>query len=85
MTGLYLGLMSGTSMDGIDAVLASDDAGPRVLGHIHHPFSPALRETLMALNASGSDELHRAAQAANAVAMGYAAAISALLVQTGKS
>lgn len=85
MTGLYLGLMSGTSMDGIDAVLASDDANPRVLGHIHHPFSPALRETLLALNDSGGDELHRAAQAANAVAMEYAAAISALLAQTGKS
>lgn len=85
MAGLYLGLMSGTSMDGIDAVLASDDASPRVLGHIHHPFSPVLRNTLMALNNPGGDELHRAAQAANAVAMGYAAAISALLAKTGKS
>lgn len=85
MAGLHLGLMSGTSMDGIDAVLMQDAATPQILGHIHHPFSPALRETLMALNAPGSDELHRAAQAANALALAYAAAISALLAKTGKS
>ncbi len=70
-------------MDGIDAVLTSADAGP-VLGHVHHPFSPALRETLLALNEPSAGELHRAAQAANALATGYAAAIRALLAKTGK-
>ena len=83
MAGLYIGLMSGTSMDGIDAVLL-DTGGkhPALLGHVHHPVSAALRETLMALNAPGNDELHRAAQTANALALGYAAAIAALLAQT---
>ena len=81
MPGLYIGLMSGTSMDGIDAVLAADDKRPTVRGHIHHPMPPALRDTLLALNTSGNDELHRAALAANALATEYAAAIRALLAQ----
>ena len=81
MPGLYIGLMSGTSMDGIDAVLAADDKRPTVRGHIHHPMPPALRDTLLALNTSGNDELHRAALAANALAVKYAAAVRALLAQ----
>lgn len=82
MPGLYIGLMSGTSMDGIDAVLATDDAHPAVRGHIHHPMPPALRGSLLGLNTPGSDELHRAALAANALSTEYATAIRALLAQT---
>lgn len=82
MPGLYIGLMSGTSMDGIDAVLAVDTARPALRGHIHHPIPPALRNTLLALNKSSSDELHRAALAANALASEYAAAIRTLLTHT---
>jgi len=85
MAGQFLGLMSGTSMDGIDAVLASVGAETRLLGHVHHPFSTALRESLLPLNSPGTDELHRAAQAANALALGYDAAIRALLAKTGTS
>ncbi len=81
MPGLYIGLMSGTSVDGIDAVLAADDARPAVRGHIHHPMPQALRDTLLALNTPGSDELHRAALAANALSLEYAVAIRALLAQ----
>ncbi len=82
MPGLYIGLMSGTSMDGIDAVLIAMDASPVLLQHVHHPLPPQLRETLLALNMPGNDELHRAASAANALALGYAAATSALLAQS---
>lgn len=79
MPGLYVGLMSGTSMDGTDAVLLSLDGAPALLSHVHQPFSPQLRETLLALNEAGSDELHRAALAANALSLAYAAAVHALL------
>lgn len=83
MPGLYIGLMSGTSMDGVDAVLLDTASEHPVLtGHVHHPLSAALRETLLALNAPGDDELHRAAQAANALAQAYASAIVALLART---
>ena len=56
--------MSGTSLDGVDAVLAELGAGvPRVAGSYHQPFDPALRQELLALNQSGADELEHAALA----------------------
>jgi anhydro-N-acetylmuramic acid kinase len=81
MPGLYIGLMSGTSMDGIDAVLVDLQNAPKLLHHAHQPFSPQLRATLLALNEQGSDELHRAALAANALALGYATVVRTLLAQ----
>jgi len=45
--GLYAGLMSGTSMDAVDAVLAEvDDVGIRVLHHQQTPVPQALRARL---------------------------------------
>lgn len=82
MPGLHIGLMSGTSMDGIDAVLVDLGGSPRLLQHSHQPFSPQLRATLLALNEPGSDELHRAALAANALSLGYATVIRTLLAQS---
>jgi anhydro-N-acetylmuramic acid kinase len=91
---LYIGLMSGTSMDGVDAVLvkilhASDQPGakPRshvvVIGHVHRAYSAPLVGELLSLNSSGVNELHRAALAANAVSQVYAQAVHALLQDTG--
>ena len=70
----YIGLMSGTSLDGVDAVLAATTpAGPlQVLDHAFAPFEPGLRAELLALNTPGENELHRAALAANGVARAYA-------------
>lgn len=79
---LYIGLMSGTSLDGVDAVLYD---GRAVLGHVHAPFSAALRDELLALNAPGPDELHRAALAANGVARSYADVVAQLLEATGRT
>lgn len=82
MPGLFIGLMSGTSMDGIDAVLAAPGSTALLRHHVHQPFPPQLREVLLALNEPGSDELHRAATAANALSLAYAAAVRTLLAQS---
>lgn len=81
---LYAGLMSGTSLDGVDGVLADLDHGVAALAHVHHPFDPGLRAELLALNRpGGADELHRAALAANGVALAYAGVLKALLAAGG--
>jgi len=81
---VFLGLMSGTSLDGIDGVAVSwpDDNAPamQVRGHVHHPFDVPLRERLLSLNQPQADELEAAATAALAVARGYAGVIDELLV-----
>jgi anhydro-N-acetylmuramic acid kinase len=83
MSGWFIGLMSGTSLDGVDAVLAAfpDGTPMQVRAHAHQPMPDALRAELLALNRRGDDEIHRAALAANAVAELYAAAVQALLAE----
>lgn len=81
---LYVGLMSGTSLDGVDAVLADlSDSRTQVLAHAHHGFAPALRAELLALNSPGADELQRAALATQALMDVYAQATAAVLAQAG--
>ena len=50
---LYLGLMSGTSMDGIDAALLQiDDAGMRLLSAVCREWPPTLQRRLRHLAAA---------------------------------
>jgi anhydro-N-acetylmuramic acid kinase len=81
----YIGLMSGTSLDGVDAVLAQSDAAglPVARGHAYVAFDDGLRAELMSLNLSGPNELHRAALAANALALCYASTVERLLQSSG--
>ena len=82
-TQLFIGLMSGTSLDGVDGVLA-DFSGPqpRVLAHHALPFAPTLKQELLALNTPTDNELHRAALAANGLVHVYAQTVAALLKAT---
>ena len=80
MTELYIGLMSGTSLDGVDGVLADfSNTGVRVIAHAHQAFDSALAGELLALNTAGANELHRAALAGNALARLYASVVAELL------
>lgn len=73
--------MSGTSLDGVDAVLASFDlnGAPSLLARANVDFPQPLREELLALNHAGGNELERAALASNALAGLYAQAVRQVL------
>lgn len=86
---LFIGLMSGTSLDGVDGVvLRIDPAGSpamAVCGHAHRCMPVQLAADLLALNRSGADELHRAAGATHALMQVHAEVVQDLLQQTGLS
>ena len=81
---LYIGIMSGTSLDGIDAVLAK--IGPKgetvAVDAVSLPFQPELRKALFDLQTPGPNELHRDKQAGNALALAYADAVKQLLAKS---
>jgi len=62
MTAIYIGVMTGTSMDGVDLVAASFDPL-----HLHAtltiPFEPELRDELMALTLPDDNEIDRMGKA----------------------
>lgn len=83
MSTLYIGLMSGTSLDGVDAVMADLGAGrPRVMAHAHIAFPSPLRAELQALCASSGDEIHRSQIASIELAHIYGQLVRQLLQQT---
>jgi anhydro-N-acetylmuramic acid kinase len=66
--------MSGTSLDGVDAVLTAFTVTPeqllqtKVLSTFSLPFSADLRQELLALNEPGANEIERSAIAGNQLA-----------------
>ena len=76
----YIGIMSGTSLDGVDAVIASfNQDTPQLIGSTHLSFDPSLQNELLALNGICSNELERAALAANQLVHTYAEAVNQVL------
>lgn len=80
----FIGLMSGTSMDGVDGVLAELSGAPQVLAQASRPIPKTLARELLALNSPGDNELHRAALAANALTELYAETVQGLLDKAQK-
>lgn len=82
---LYVGLMSGTSLDGVDAVVAEfpdhggSDAPGKLLAAYFSPYAEPIRKEALALNVPGADELDRAARLSNALSQAYASAVQRVL------
>ncbi|MDH4235202.1 MAG: anhydro-N-acetylmuramic acid kinase, partial [Gallionella sp.] len=72
--------MSGTSLDGVDAVLVDlSQPNPVQLATYYLPFDDALRDALLALHQPSYNELHQAQLIGNQLARFYATAVNALL------
>lgn len=79
--GVYFGLMSGTSMDGVDGIAVRFGKGQRpvVLAEAFVGFAQGLREALFALQQPGENEIEREALAGNALTARYAVCCHELL------
>ncbi|OGS88261.1 MAG: anhydro-N-acetylmuramic acid kinase [Gallionellales bacterium GWA2_59_43] len=74
--------MSGTSLDGIDAVLIDlAPSHPELIARHYLPFDEELKNELLALHHPGHNELHRTQLAANRLAQLYSQSVTPLLEQ----
>ena len=77
---LFIGVMSGTSLDGVDVALCDlDDAKCQVLATHFLAYPQALKTQLLELHTVANNELEATALTANKLAILYAEAINALL------
>lgn len=74
--------MSGTSLDGVDAVLVDmRDGRPQLLQTAYLPYSAQLRQALLALHSPAADELQRCNLLGLTLARVYADCVHQLLAQ----
>jgi anhydro-N-acetylmuramic acid kinase len=81
---LYIGIMSGTSLDGVDAALVDlSQTSPRLVSSFFQTYPEPLKEALLVLHQASPNELHEAQLVANRLAREYAEATHALLKKAG--
>ena len=84
MATLYLGLISGTSADGIDVALASFARKPKLLASLAHPYPENLRRRILTLaQGDGRIALDEFGALDVEIARAFAAAATALLQREG--
>jgi len=84
VASLFVGLMSGTSLDGADAALVDfSSATPHTLAFATVPFPAPLRERILSLSEPGKDSLELAGRVSIELADLYARAVEAVLAGGG--
>ena len=79
---LFIGLMSGTSADGVDLALVDFDHLPhKLVASSYLPYPDSLKQMITSLYVSGSEEIDRSGQLDKALAMFFANAISQFLTE----
>jgi anhydro-N-acetylmuramic acid kinase len=83
---LYIGLMSGTSADGIDAALVDfSQSQPTVVATYYSPYSATMRDKILALCQKGEDEIQRLGELDLLLGKAFAQAVGNLLKQQSLS
>jgi anhydro-N-acetylmuramic acid kinase len=83
MTRLFIGLISGTSMDGVDAALVDLAAAPRLLATHTQAYPDELRARVAELCSGARNELEKYARLDGELGVLFADAALALLTQAG--
>jgi len=86
MSDLYIGLMSGTSIDGIDAVLVDFSSdNPQLLKTLYSPYSETIRKQILALCTPDHNEIERMGECDHVLGKLFAQAVQALLKKANKT
>ena len=86
MANLFIGIMSGTSLDGIDVALCTfEDASCQLISTQFTPYSADVKVALLALHTPSENELETSILLGNQLARLYADAVNTLLTAAKKT
>lgn len=85
MANLFIGVMSGTSLDGIDVALCRFDKGCELIATHFLPYQDALKTALLAVHHPSENELEASILLGIQLAKQYADAVNALLKAAKKN
>lgn len=81
MSELYIGVMSGTSMDGVDVALCEvSESHCKLLASLEYPFPQKLREEIIEM-IDGTASLHRVGEMNHRLGLLFSEAVNALVSQ----